>query len=53
MHDFITKKFIKHNARLDLHGGKQVYVMNYFETYAPVVTWFTIRLMIVFAIIFC
>jgi hypothetical protein len=27
--------------------------MNYFETYAPVVTWFAIRLMIIFSIIFC
>jgi hypothetical protein len=27
--------------------------MNYFETYAPVVTWFAIRLMIIFGIIFC
>jgi hypothetical protein len=27
--------------------------MNYFESYAPVVTWFAIRLMIVFGIIFC
>ncbi len=52
-HDFITNKVIKHNARLDLHGGKQEYGMNYFKTYAPVVTWLTIRLMIVFGIIFC
>jgi hypothetical protein len=37
-----------HKARLNLHGGKQIYGMNYFETYAPVVTWFAIRLMIVF-----
>jgi hypothetical protein len=38
---------------LNLHGGKQVYGMNYFETsYAPVVTWFAIRLMIIFGIIF-
>jgi hypothetical protein len=29
------------------------YGMNYFKTYAPVVTWFAIRLMIVFGIIFC
>jgi hypothetical protein len=35
-------------ARLNLHGGKQIYRMNYFETYAPVVTWFAIRLMIIF-----
>ncbi len=27
--------------------------MNYFEMYALVVTWFAIRLMIIFGIIFC
>jgi hypothetical protein len=51
--DLTTKKVIKHKARLNLHGGKQVYGMNYFETYAPVVSWFVIRLMIIFGIIFC
>jgi hypothetical protein len=51
--DLTTNKVIKHKARLNLHGGKQVYGMNYFKTYAPVVTWFAIRLMIVFGIIFC
>jgi hypothetical protein len=51
--DLITNKDIKHKARLNLHGGKQVYRMSYFETYAPVVTWFAIMLMIVFGIIFC
>jgi hypothetical protein len=34
----------KHKAQLNLHGGKQVYGMNYFETYAPVVTWFATSL---------
>jgi hypothetical protein len=29
-----------------------VYGTNYFETYAPAVTWFAIRLMIVFGILF-
>ncbi len=43
-----TNEIKSHKARLNLHGG-----MNYFETYAPVVTWFAIRLMIVFGIIFC
>jgi hypothetical protein len=52
-HDLTSNEVIKHKARLNLHGGKQVYGMNYFETYAPVVTWFAIRLMIVFGIIFC
>ena len=47
-----TNKIIKHKARLNLHGGKQVYGMNYYETYAPVVTWFAIRLMIIFGILF-
>jgi hypothetical protein len=48
-----TNKITKHKARLNLHGGKQVYGMNYYETYALVVTWFAIRLMIVMGIIFC
>jgi hypothetical protein len=51
--DLTTNKVIKHQARLNLHGGKQVYGMNYFETYIPVDAWFAIRLMIVFGIIFC
>jgi hypothetical protein len=46
-------KVKSHKARLNLHGGKQVHGMNYFETHTPVVTWFAIRLMIIFGIIFC
>jgi hypothetical protein len=51
--DLTTNKIISHKARLNLHGRKQIYGMNYFETYAPVVTWFAIGLMIIFGIIFC
>jgi hypothetical protein len=47
-----TNKITKHKARLNLHGGNQVIGMNYFETYAPVVTWFAIKLVIVMGIIF-
>ena len=50
--DLTTNEVKSHKARLNLHGGKQVFGMNYFETYAPVVTWFAIRLMIIFGIIF-
>jgi hypothetical protein len=50
--DLTTNDVKKHKARLNLHGGKQIYGMNYFETYAPVVTWFAIRLIIIFGIIF-
>jgi hypothetical protein len=48
----ITNEVKSHKARLNLHGGKQIYGMNYYETYAPVVTWFAIRLIIMFGIIF-
>jgi hypothetical protein len=51
--DLKTNKIKSHKARLNLHGGKQIYGMNYFETYTPVVTWFAIRLMIIFGTIFC
>jgi hypothetical protein len=51
--DLTTNKIKSHKARLNLRGEKQIYRMNYFETYAPVVTWFAIRLMIIFGIIFC
>jgi hypothetical protein len=36
--DLTTIKVKSHKARLNLHGGKQVYGMKYFETYTPIVT---------------
>jgi hypothetical protein len=51
--DITTNKIKKYKARLNLHGGKQVFGLNYYETYASVVTWFSIRLSIVLGIIFC
>ncbi len=50
--DLTTNEVKSHKAGLNLHGGKQVYGMNYYKTYAPVVTWFAIRLIIKFGIIF-
>jgi hypothetical protein len=50
--DITTNQVKKYKARLNLHGGKQVFGMNYYETYAPVVTWFPIRLLIVIGIVF-
>ena len=39
----LTTNDIKgHKARLNIHGGKQVYGINYYKTYAPIVTWFAI-----------
>ncbi len=51
--DITTNKIKKYNARLNLHGGKQVFGLNYYETYALVVTWFSTSLLIVIGIIFC
>ena len=51
--DLTTNEIKSHKSRLNLHGGKQIYGMNYFETYAPVVPWFAIWLMIIVGIIFC
>ncbi len=50
--DLTTGNVTKHKARLSLHGGKQEFGTNYYKTYAPVVTWFAIRLPIVFGILF-
>jgi hypothetical protein len=51
--DLTTNEIKLHKAQLNLHNEKQIYGMNYFATYASVVTWFAIRLMFIFRIIFC
>ncbi len=50
--DFTMGRVRKHKARLNLHSGKQGYDRNYYNTYAPVVTWLAIWLLIVFGILF-
>jgi hypothetical protein len=50
--DLTTNAITKYKSRLNIHGGKQVYGMNYFETYAPVVTWFAIRAFVTIALLF-
>ncbi len=47
-----TGGITKHKAHLNLNGGKQEFGMTYYNTYAPVVTWFAIQLLIVFGILF-
>ncbi len=48
----MTGEITKHKAHLNLHGGKQEFGMTYYDTYALVVTWFAIQLLIVFGILF-
>ncbi len=45
-------EIVKHKSHLNLHGGIHEYRLNYYKTHAPVVTWFAIRLMILFSILF-
>jgi hypothetical protein len=47
-----TREVYKHKARLNIHGGKQTHGVNYWETYSPVVNWFSIRLCLTFSLIF-
>jgi hypothetical protein len=43
----LTNEVYKHKARLNVHGGQQTQGVNYWETYAPVVTWAAIRIVLV------
>lgn len=42
---------IKHKARLCAHGGMQIHGVNYWDTYAPVVNWLSIRMMLTLSVI--
>jgi hypothetical protein len=46
-----TKEVYKWKARLNIHGGQQEYGVNYWETFAPVVTWISIRLILILPIL--
>jgi hypothetical protein len=44
-------RIVKHKARICCHGGMQQWGVNYWETYAPVVNWFSIRTLLALSII--
>jgi Reverse transcriptase (RNA-dependent DNA polymerase) len=46
-----TGEVYKWKARLNIHGGKQTHGVNYWETYAPVIGWTTIRLYLILALL--
>jgi len=50
--DLTTGEITKWKARLNLHGGKQTFGVNYFDTWSPVIAWSSVRLIICFALIF-
>jgi hypothetical protein len=47
-----TREIYKYKARLNIHGGMQKHGVNYWETYSPVVHWFSIRLCLILALLF-
>ncbi|KAL7563769.1 hypothetical protein ACA910_020453 [Epithemia clementina (nom. ined.)] len=46
-----TREIYKWKARLNVHGGQQEHGVNYWETYAPVVMWPTIRIFFILSIL--
>ena len=42
---------IKHKARLCAHGGQQTHGVTYWDTFAPVVNWYTLRIFLTLSII--
>jgi hypothetical protein len=44
-------RVLKHKARLCAHGGMQQWGVNYWETYAPVVNWMSVRTLMALSII--
>ena len=49
--NIVTNEITKYKARLNVHGGKQDFGENYFYTYATFVTWFAIRILIIYNIV--
>ena len=49
--DNIIGKVTKYKSRICAHGGMQEKGINYWETYAPVVQWMSVRIMLTLAAI--
>ena len=46
-----TREIYKWKARLNVHGGKQEKGVHFWETYSPVVKWFSIRFFLLLALL--
>ena len=49
--EIISRRVYKWKARLNVHGGQQEKGVNYNDTYSPVVSWFSIRLLLVMSLL--
>ena len=50
--NILTNEIYKYKTSLNIHGGQQEYAKNFYETYSPVVNWFSIRLLLIHAMLF-
>ena len=46
-----TQEIYKWKARLNVHGGQQEQGVHYWDTYAPVVTWQTVRFFLILSLL--
>ena len=49
--DIATQRITKWKARLNVHGGQQQHGINFWDTYSPVVNWFSVRLLLTLALV--
>jgi hypothetical protein len=47
----LSREVYKWKARLNCHGGQQEHGVNFWETYSPVLNWFSIRLFLMISIL--
>ena len=50
--NILTNEIYKYKSRLNIHSGQQEYAKNFYETYSPMVNWFSIRLLLIRAMLF-
>jgi hypothetical protein len=46
-----THKVYKQKARLNVHGGQQEFTVNFFQTFSPMVNWFSVRLIFILSLL--
>jgi Reverse transcriptase (RNA-dependent DNA polymerase) len=49
-HRIMDGTVYKWKARLNVDGGKEIHGIGYWETYAPIATWTTIRLILIMGV---
>ena len=49
--NLVTNEITKYRTKFNIYKGKQTLGSNYWETYAHVIMWFAIKLMVVCAIV--